>query len=390
MLTGERRGWILREIRRSGSVNVTEFAQQVGASGMTIRRDLAALEAEGALQRVHGGAISVPVPAAPIFRPGRTDTGPGTRAGQTTGARLAGRATAGARGVVSRPPMPTIGLVMPSARYYFSTVVSGAESAARDLGARLVLAVSNYSPIEEERQIQRLLASGVDGLIVTFSQDSLANTPTLGLLASAEIPIVVAERPIDDVQDDLQLESVRSDHQRGAEIATNHLLGLGHHRIALCARRNSPTTVGVRKGYRVALERAGLEWSEDMVHSFGAKHEEPEELREEIDAMLDSILISEFTAVLLLNDQDALTFVDSCQARNIRIPQDLAIVAYDDEVASMGAVPLSAIAPPKYDVGYQAVQMCLDRIDAPTGKTTALRQVSLSPTLVIRESSEMP
>src|SRR6185312_4368700 len=113
-------------------------------------------------------------------------------------------------------------------------------------------------------------------------------------------------------------------------------------------------------------------------------------LRSQIEGLLDWIVDSEFTAVLLLNDQDALTFVDSCDARNIRIPEDLAVVAYDDEVASMAAVPLSAIAPPKYDVGYQALRMCLDRLGPPAGQSTALRQVSLSPALVVRESTELP
>lgn len=384
MLTDERRALILRELQRKGSFNVAEFAVHLNVSGMTVRRDLAALESEGLLQRVHGGAVSVPSPA----QGARRHHGPGGGASLRRMPGAPAPQLAGARG--GRLAVPTIGLVMPSATYYFSTVIRGAESAARDLGARLVLAVSNYSAVEEERQIERLLANGVDGLIVTFSGESLAKSRTLELLASTAIPIVVAERPIDDVRDDLLLESVRSDHLRGAEIAVNHLIGLGHRKIALCTRRNSPTTVGVRSGYRQALERAGLPWNADMEHSFGSKQDEPESLRRELEDALEKIVAGEFTAVLLLNDQDALTFVDSCQARGIRIPEDLAIVAYDDEVASMGAVPLSAIAPPKFDVGYQALQMCLDRLDSPAGKSTALRQVSLSPALVVRESSGLP
>lgn len=380
MLTDDRRALILRELQRKGSFSVADFAAQLGVSGMTVRRDLAALEAENLLQRVHGGAISIAAPAS------QQRSGPGTGLRRTPGAGP--HAMQGARG--GRVALPTIGMVMPSARYYFPTVIRGAEAAARDLGARLVLAVSNYSADEEERQIQRLLANGVDGLIVTFSRESLAKTQTLELMAGADIPIVIAERPIDDVRDDLQLESVRSDHVRGAEIAVNHLIGLGHSKIALWARRNSPTTAGVRRGYRQGLERAGLAWSEDMEHSFGSKDEHPDELRRHLDALLDWIIAYKVTAVLMLNDEDALTFVDSCQARGIRIPDDLAIVAYDDEVASMGAVPLSAIAPPKFDVGYQALQMCLDRLDSPAGKSTALRQVSLSPALVVRESSRLP
>lgn len=381
MLTDDRRALILRELQRKGSFNVAEFAAHLNVSGMTVRRDLAALESEGLLQRVHGGAVSVPSPAQGARR--HISPGGGASLHRMPGAPAP--QLAGARG--GRLAVPTIGLVLPSATYYFSTVIRGAESAARDLGARLVLAVSNYSAVEEERQIERLLANGVDGLIVTFSGESLAKSRTLELLASTAIPIVVAERPIDDVRDDLLLESVRSDHLRGAEIAVNHLIGLGHRKIALCTRRNSPTTVGVRSGYRQALERAGLRWNAGMEHSFGSKQDEPESLRRELEDALEKIVAGEFTAVLLLNDQDALTFVDSCQARGIRIPEDLAIVAYDDEVASMGAVPLSAIAPPKFDVGYQALQMCLDRLDSPAGKSTALRQVSLSPALVVRESS---
>ncbi|WP_269936462.1 substrate-binding domain-containing protein [Arthrobacter sp. HY1533] len=382
MLTDDRRALILRELHRKGSFSVADFAAHLGVSGMTVRRDLAALEAENLLQRVHGGAIPVQV-AAPA---GRQHAGAGTGLRRMPGA--APHAPQGARG--GRMAVPTIGLVMPNARYYFATVVRGAEAAARDMGARLVLAVSNYSQLEEERQIERLLANKVDGLIVTFSAESLANSRTLELLASADIPIVVAERPIDDVRDDLLLESVRSDHVRGAEVAVNHLIGLGHTRIALCTRRNSPTTAGVRSGYRRALERAGLPWNPGDEHSFGSKQEEPESLRAELEEALEKIMAGELTAVLLLNDQDALTFVDSCQSRGISIPEDLAIVAYDDEVASMGAVPLTAIAPPKFDVGYQALQMCLDRLDSPAGKPTALRQVSLSPALVVRESSGHP
>ncbi|MFC5132927.1 substrate-binding domain-containing protein [Paeniglutamicibacter kerguelensis] len=55
------------------------------------------------------------------------------------------------------------------------------------------------------------------------------------------------------------------------------------------------------------------------------------------------------TAAIIHNDEDALTFADLCEARGLLIPDDLAVVAYDDEVASLGAVPLSAVAPPKSD-----------------------------------------
>ncbi|MHA7271033.1 LacI family DNA-binding transcriptional regulator [Arthrobacter sp. HLT1-20] len=379
MLTDDRHAMILRELQHRGSLNVAEFAARVGVSGMTLRRDLATLEDQGSLQRVHGGAV--PVAALPFGGNAQQQGGPGGGPQQQRSG-AAGRSVPGAR-----RPVATIGMVVPSASYYFPSVIRGAEAAARQLGVRLVLAVSNYSQVEEQRQIERLLANGVDGLLVTPSGESLANSNTLKALSLANVPVVIAERPIDDVLDDVALESVRSDHVRGAEIAINHLIGLGHHAIGLCVRRSSPTALHLIKGYRLALERAGVEYRDGNARFITVDRGQPEALREQIQELVNWVAESKFTAVLVLNDEDALTFVDCCHARDISIPDDLAIVAYDDEIASMGAVPLTAVAPPKYDVGYQALQMCMNRVGSRYGNAPALQQVSLSPTLMVRESS---
>ncbi len=380
MLTEDRRGLILRELRLRGSLNVAEFAQRMGISGMTVRRDLALLEEQGRLQRVHGGAVANPEPGPA----GIDHRSPAGAAGGHRAPLPAGRVRPAS---TTQVPLATIGMVMPSAAYYFPTVIRGAEAAARDLGVRLVLGVSNYSATEEHRQIERLLASGVDGLLVTTSAESLADNPALELLAAAEVPIVIAERSIDDVVDRARLESVRSDHVRGAEIAMNHLLDLGHQRIALCLRESSPTASRVREGYRIALGRVGLMPDPTMDYAITDARSAPEVLRGQIEKILDGIMDAGLTAAIVHNDEDALMFADCCLARGIRIPEDFALVAYDDEIASLGAVPLTAVAPPKYDVGYQALQMCLNRVGSWRGTSAALQQVSLSPTLVVRSST---
>ncbi|MFF5794377.1 substrate-binding domain-containing protein [Paeniglutamicibacter sp. NPDC012692] len=277
-------------------------------------------------------------------------------------------------------------MVVPSAKYYFPGVIRGAEAAASELGVRLVLGVSNYSPAEEQRQIQRLLRSGVDGLLVTPSAERLAGTPTLDLLAAAEVPVVIVERSIGEVLDAGRLESVQSDHVRGAEIAVTHLLSLGHRKIALCTRRTSPTTSQIEEGYRLATRNAGLAPDPDLA---GVMHDtsDPEKLRQQMSGIVDRFVEAGATAAIIHNDEDALTFADLCDARGLRIPEDLAVVAYDDEVASLGAVPLSAVAPPKFDVGYHALQMCLNRLGPRRRWELAVQRVSLSPTLVVREST---
>ena len=361
MLSDERRQLILKELILKGSLNAAEFAHRLGTTGMTIRRDLAALADEGMLRRVHGGAV--PLPAAP---------GRGPDASRRNG----------------RKTWTTIGLVVPSAAYYFPGVIRGAEAAANESGVRLVLGVTNYSPAEERRQLKRLFEHGVDGVLVTPSETSLAGSETLTLLAEAGTPVVVVERSIDDVQDHGRLESVRSDHVRGAEIAVNHLLALGHEKVALCLRESSPTAGPLVAGFHRALRQAGKQDDPALVKTVSRAQNDPQAHRRVVDDILDWCLEVGVTAALVHTDEDALQFAGACQERRIRVPEDFAIIAYDDEVAALGAVALTAVAPPKFDVGYQALLMCLNRIGSRRGSSSALQRVSLSPNLVIRDSTQ--
>ncbi len=366
MLSEDRQQLILRELALHGSLNAGEFAAKLGTSGMTIRRDLAVLAEQGLLERVHGGAVSA----------GGKPAGPAAQ--QSTSWRPGGRR-----------PLATIGMIVPSASYYFPGVIRGAEAAAHEAGVRLVLGVSNYSGAEERRQLRRLYEHGVDGILITPSEQSLAGTETLDLLAEADVPVVVVERSIDDAQDRGKLESVRSDHVRGSEIAVNHLLGLGHRKIAICLRENSPTAPQLIDGFHLAMQRAGHSREESMVRAMSRAQNDPQAHRVLVDAILDWCAESQVTAAVVHTDEDALQFVSACQERRLRVPEDFAIVSYDDEIAALGAVPLTAVAPPKYDVGHQALVMCLNRIGGRRGSTSALQRVNLSPALVVRESTQI-
>ncbi|MFK0003767.1 substrate-binding domain-containing protein [Paenarthrobacter sp. NPDC090522] len=367
MLSEDRQQLILKELALHGSVNAAEFAAKLGTSGMTVRRDLALLTGQGLIERVHGGAV---------LAGGRAAT-PNPTQQPSTSWRPGGRR-----------PLATIGMIVPSASYYFPGVIRGAEAAAQELGVRLVLGVSNYSGVEERRQLRRLFEHGVDGILVTPSEQSLAGTETLELLAEAKVPVVVVERSIDNALDHGRLESVRSDHVHGAEIAVNHLLGLGHRKIAMCLRENSPTAPQLIDGYRLAMRRAGHDDSDSMVRSMSRAQNDPQAHRLVVDGILDWCAENHVTAAIVHTDEDALQFASACQERRIRVPEDLAIISYDDEIAALGAVPLTAVAPPKYDVGHQALVMCLNRIGARLGSTTALQRVNLSPALVVRDSTQ--
>ncbi|MGC7152884.1 substrate-binding domain-containing protein [Paenarthrobacter ureafaciens] len=364
MLSEDRKHRILQELAVKGSLNAAELAAELGVSGMTLRRDLALLAGRGLLNRVHGGAV-------PVNNPPSALSGPGRNTGATS----------------DNDRRTTIGMIVPSASYYFPGIIRGAEAAAREAGVRLVLGVSNYSMEEERRQLRRLYDLGVDGVLITPSEPSVAGTETLTLLNAAVVPVVVVERSIDDTLEDAPIESVRSDHARGAQIAIRHLLNLGHRRISLFLREESPTAWQLIDGYHAAIQRAGLSEDPALVRTVPRAHKDPQAHRSWVGGMLEWCASTGVTAALIHSDEDALQFASVCQEQGMDIPGDLAIVAYDDEIASLCNVPLTAVSPPKFDVGYQALMTCLNRIAASRRSSRALQRVVLSPSLVVRSST---
>ncbi|MBD3941773.1 substrate-binding domain-containing protein [Microbacterium sp. NEAU-LLC] len=84
---------------------------------------------------------------------------------------------------------------------------------------------------------------------------------------------------------------------------------------------------------------------------------------------------------------DALARVEIAVERGLRVPDDLAIVAYDDEIAALAHIPLTAVAPPKTELGETAVRKCLERLRRPAGDARGLARATLLPTLVERSST---
>ncbi len=360
MHPSQRQDRILAELRVRGSLSATDFAEREDISPMTVRRDLAELAERGLVRRVHGGAVSV-------------DTAP------TTGIR---HRPAPRTAPDDERALFTLGLVMPDSGYYFPKIVAGVAERTAALGGRVVLGVSRYDAEREREQIERLVANGVDGLLVTPSiADAYA---TLELLDGLSIPVVVVERAVAEAPVGYALESVRSDHEAGAAIALRHLADLGHRRIGLAAF-DTPTSPQLFRGHARAVEQLGLE--KDAVVEI---IDDADRVSEQTRSFLERCMATGTTAVLVHSDQYAVEFVDGALQAGISIPGDLSIVAYDDEVASLAAVPLSAVAPPKHDVGRFAATACFERI-AVTGQTPfARRHITLTPTLSVRESSGPP
>jgi DNA-binding LacI/PurR family transcriptional regulator len=305
---------------------------------VTVRRDVEILADRGLVVRVHGGAVL----------PERwAETAPAVRAASPQyGVR-------------------TVGLIVPSATYYYPEVIKGAREAAAEHNLRLVLDVSNYNAQVEREHAAQMVADGIEGLLIAPSEPQEWHE-------SLSVPTVLVERRSGVGA----VDYVVSDHVHGARIAVRHLARSGRQRIALLVRGSSPTAPWVIEGFEA--EASGPVYDVGSWGPGDAEYDGP--LGELVDAAADGRI----DAVIAHTDNDALTLLRRLRARSLAIPEDVAIVAYDDEVAALADLPLSAIAPAKHEVGLCAVELLARRLERPDGPR---HQLFVVPQLRVRSSS---
>ncbi|MGW1772749.1 substrate-binding domain-containing protein [Streptomyces sp. NPDC002104] len=365
----ERQQAILRRVREAGSMRVTDFAAELGVSVVTVRKDVEVLAERGLLARVHGGAMlpedwaeTAPVTAAPA--PART-AAPGPAAGAGAGRPL------------------VLGLIVPSSAYYYPEVIKGAREAADALGVRLTLAVSTYDVDTEKAQAGRMVTDGVDGLLLAPSAGD--GKPGGQWYEELGVPVVLIERRPE--QQASAAEHVGTDHGYGARLAVRHLLDTGRRRIALVMRGGTPTAPWIKEGYDAAMAEAGPDAAGDALFLDLAEHGAGEAAYEELmAAFVEAVREGRVDAALVHPDHEAMVLMQRLRGASLSVPGDVALVSYDDEVASLADLPLSAVAPSKHEVGVTGVELLVRRLREP-GRPR--RRIAILPELRVRASSEV-
>ncbi len=348
-----RHEYLLREVELRGSVRSAEAAAALGVAEVTIRRDIVELDRAGRLARVHGGAVAL------------------RSAREPQAARV------------------LVGVVVPSSTVHFPPLVRGMEALAPSLHVRLVLGVSHYRPEVEAAQVDRLVGLGVQGIVVAPTTRDRSPEELAAWLRSVPVPVVVVERRVDGLTALSELDQVRSDHAHGAVLAVEHLAGLGHRRVGLAVYDRTPTAPHVREGFATAVARLGVEPGPDV--SLPKGEGDPAGLERELAALLDRCRETGTRAVLVHTDDHAARLVEAALDRGLRVPEDLAVVAYDDENAELAVVPLTTVTPPRRELGREALRVLVGRIvgdedgEVP-GAQSSPRHVALLPRLTVRRS----
>ena len=327
-----------------------ELAAEHQISRGTVRQAMSALVNEGLLERVRGRGTFVR-PLLPIASP------------------------------VQRAAERRIGLVLAhsSGSQLDLDILIGVEHAAKSRGYQVSFAYAEESLEELDRDITRLRADKIAGMII-FPVSDATYDESIWQLAADRVPFVLVDRYFPNLDSDC----VVADNHGGGYRATEHLLILGHRRVSFVySNKGTLLTTSVRdrwQGYRSALLEYGQIYDEQLVFQW------PNQSNADLAGAPDLLLLREGgpTAIFAVSDSVALELLQAAQRVGVRVPEDLALVGFDDlSFAAHLSPPLTTVAQPRLDVGLRAGHLLINRIE---GQGTLPRHIELSTSLIVRES----
>jgi LacI family transcriptional regulator len=258
---------------------------------------------------------------------------------------------------------------------FFVHILDAAQAVARQKDLMLIVNQSERQLDMERASVYQFRQMRVAGVLVTPATTEMDH---LRILEAEGTPVVVVARRWDEGN------YVTVDDFAGGRIASGHLIRLGHHKIG-CVAHDEPHNMAVQdrvRGFQHALQEAECTFSPQCtIHTQTLRMADAFQAA---DAFLD--LPEKPTAVFVTADRLAIGFVHRLRERGLRVPEDVAVVSYDDiRYAEFLEVPLTTVALPKYEIGRQATQILFERIEADDADSEP-HQVMLEPKLIIRTS----
>ena len=269
----------------------------------------------------------------------------------------------------------TLGLILPdSANPFFAEVGRSIEEAAYEKNYNIILCNSEWNKEKEERYVKVLSEKQVDGVIFMATGDE---PRSLSRLLEQDIPIVVVDRELED----LEMDSVLTNNRDGGYAATRHLIDYGHQRIG-CISGPSHITPSAQRvtGYQQALLDAGLTIEEELVVQGDFRPQTGYEAAHHLLTLNDPP-----SAIFVCNDMMAIGVLSLATSLGMRIPEDFSVVGFDNiELSTYTVPPLTTYSQSKELMGYNAIKMLLERIHH---RSQPARRVIVPGELVVRQSS---
>lgn len=269
----------------------------------------------------------------------------------------------------------TIGLVVPDiSNPFFASLVRNAEEEAYAQGYSVFLGNTNEDPQREITVLQSLEDNQVDGLILCSSR--LEDDSLFEILTRFPTAVLAFRK-----RKSTSYGAITLDDVGGSEVAIQHLLNSGHRNIGLISGPAiSLSAVGRYQGYKKALDAAGITINQDWIRHC---HPIVEVGQEAAGDLLRKN--PEITALFCHNDLIAVGALQACADLGLRVPEDIAIIGYDDiRLAGLVTPGLTTLHIPRAEIGTRAMQMLINQI---TDESIEPEEINLQPQLVVRGSA---
>lgn len=342
-LPAHRRKTELSVLSTATASRVSELAAQLGVSVMTVRRDLAELQRQGLVKRIHGGAV---LPSASTTIPSQ----------HTIDGRVA--------------------MLVPNLDFDWPSVARSADAAARWRGLRLLLRSDATNDLSV---LARLFAQ--DDVIGVGAAIDTSDSGVIEFLDAQTKPFVLIESNQTSHRQ-LTFDSVVTDHTKGAHEVVRHLWELGHRRIGCVLRRTSPASKMIADGWRAICDELAISpdqtWLQTVPDHCNAA------FTPAAQAVVAHCLQNETTGLLVHSDREATSLAQLLELQGLRVPEDISIVSYDDDIAALYSPALTAVRPAGGSLGAAAIDLLVARH---TNPHRPIHHVTISPELVVREST---
>jgi LacI family transcriptional regulator len=236
-----------------------------------------------------------------------------------------------------------------------------------------LLCNSDEDPEKEQLYIDVLVRERVAGIIIVPSHEDTCQS-----LSKLKIPIVVVDRRLKC----LKTDSVVLDNIYGSQIATRHLLHLGHRRIGLVgAPHNVSVGLDRQRGYEKALEEYGIPVDGALIEIGNFKEEGGYNAARKLLEMNNRP-----TALFAVNSLMTMGMLHAINELNLRIPDDISVIGFDDMPwLSLLNPPLTAVSQPVYEIGTKASELLFDRIFGNIDRP--IESIVMNPELRLRAST---
>ncbi|HEY0828068.1 MAG TPA: GntR family transcriptional regulator [Bacilli bacterium] len=330
-----------------------EIAEQFHVSRQTVRQSLGELEQEGWLYRQQGKGTFVSNPSA--------QKGHGVQ---------------------------TIGVITTNiSNYIFPLIVRGAEAVLRSKGYRLVLSSTDNNKEKERENLSSMMSQPLSGLIIEPTKSAEGN-PNLNYFISLDyqqIPYIM----INERYSEMNCPYIKMDDEEGGFLAAQHLIELGHRRIAGFFKTDDLQGVNRLKGFIRAHHQYEVPLLPDLVIHYSTEEKQTKPYDSAI-ALLGSPHVRP-SAFVCYNDELALHLLGAIRHCGMSVPLDISLVGFDDSnLATATEVKLTTLSHPKSQLGTEAAELLISMIE---GKHRLDQQNPIvkihKPELIIRESTRL-